>query len=58
MPTTLELKKVWEFLDMQIAEAEWEEPETEEARLWAEEEAQVVAEQARREEEEQVGVAG
>lgn len=47
MPTTLELKKAHEAFDAQIAEAEWEECEVEEACLWAEEEARVAAERAR-----------
>ena len=52
MPTTQELKRVSEFLNVQIMEAKWEEWEAEEAHLQAEEEAQVAAEKAWREEEE------
>ena len=52
MPSTLKLKKVCEFLDVQIAEAKREEREAEEAHLQAEEEAQVATKKARREEEE------
>ena len=52
MPTTQELKRVWEELDAQIVAAEQEEREAEEARLWAEEEAGVATEKAWLEEEE------
>ena len=52
MPTTQELKKAWEALDAQIAVAEQEEWEAEEARLWAKEEARVAAKKACLKEEE------
>ena len=52
MPTVQELKRAWGELDAQIAAAEQEEREAEEARLWAEEEARVATEKARLEEEE------
>ena len=42
MPTAQELKRAWEELDAQIVAAEKEEREAKEARLQAEEEAQVV----------------
>ena len=51
MPTAQELKRVQEELDAQIAAAEKEEHEAEEARLWVEEEARVAAKKARLEEE-------
>ena len=51
MPTAQELKRAWEALDAQIAVAEQEEHEAEEARLRAKEEACVAAEKARLEEE-------
>ena len=52
MPTAQELKRVQEELDAQIAAAEKEEREAEEARLRAEEEARVATEKVRLEEDE------
>ena len=50
MPTTRELKKACEALDAQIAVAEQEEQEAEEARLWAKEEVRVATKKAWEEE--------
>ena len=51
MPTAQELKRAWEALDAQIAAAEQEECEAEEAHLRAKEEARVATEKAWLEEE-------
>ena len=51
MPSTQELTRAWEELDAQIAAAEQEDREAEDARLWAKEKAWAAAEKARLKEE-------